>query len=53
MRLKDFIKELQAIAKKKGDNLEVIMADNIPVVSPKFSDKYPRLKPCVVITDQE
>ena len=53
MKLKDFIKKLKVIAKRKGDNLEVIMADNIPVVSPKFSDKYPGLKPSVVITDQE
>ena len=53
MRLKDFIRELKVIAKKKGDNLEVVMADNIPVVSPKFSDKCHEPKPCVVITDQE
>lgn len=52
MKLKDFIKELKAIAEKKGDGLEIIMADNVPVVSPKFSDKYPGPKPCVVITDQ-
>lgn len=52
MKLKEFIKELKYIAKKKGDDLEVIMADNIDVVSPKFSDKYPRSKSCVVITDQ-
>jgi len=53
MKLKDFIKELKAIVKKKGDDFEVIMADNMPVVSPKFSDKYPGPKPCVVITDKE
>ena len=53
MKLKDFIKELKAIAEKKGDDLEVIMADNISVVSPKFSDKYSGSKPCVVITDQD
>ncbi len=53
MKLKDFIEQLKAIAKKKGDNLEVIMADNMPVVSPKFSGKYPGSKPCVVITAQE
>jgi len=52
MKLRDFIKELKIIAKKKGDNLEVIMADNISVVSPRFSNKYPRPKSCVVITDQ-
>jgi len=53
MKLKDFIRDLKIIAKEKGDSLEVIMADNISVVSPKFSDKYPKLKQCVVITDQK
>lgn len=52
MKLKDFIRKLKIIAKNKGDDLEVIMADNIDVVSPKFSDKYPRSKSCVIITDQ-
>ncbi len=41
MKLKDFIRKLKIIADKKGDDLEVIMADNISVVSPKFFDKYP------------
>jgi hypothetical protein len=53
MKLKDFIKKLEIIVKEKGDDLEVIMADNIPVVSPKFSDRYSKLKSCVIITDQE
>ena len=52
MKLKDFIRELKVISERRGDDLEVIMADNIPVVSPKFSDKYPGSKPSVVITDQ-
>jgi len=53
MKLKDFIRKLKVIAKKNGDDLEVVMADNISVVSPKFSDKYSGSKPCVVITDQD
>ena len=52
MKLKEFAEKLKVIAEKKGDDLDVIMADNIPVVSPKFSDKYPGSKPSVVITDQ-
>ena len=52
MKLKEFIRKLKAITKKKGDDLSVVMADNIPVVSPKFSDKCPGPKPSVVITDQ-
>jgi len=50
MKLKDFIEKLKEIAKKRGEDIEVIMADNISVVSPRFSDKYP--KPSVVISDQ-
>ncbi|MDO8436103.1 MAG: hypothetical protein Q7S82_01790 [bacterium] len=51
MKLKEFIKQLKDIVNKKGDNLEVIMADNISVVEPVFSDSCPKLS--VVITDQK
>lgn len=50
MKLKKFIEELKKVEKKQGGNLEVIMADNIPVVKPVFSDKYYNKK--VVITDE-
>lgn len=50
MELKKFIKKLEIIAKKHGDDAKVIMADNIPVVNPVFSRKYPNRKN-VVITD--
>ena len=51
MRLKDFIRELKIIAKENGSDAEVLMADFIPVVSPKFSDKYRERS--VIITDRE
>ena len=44
MKLKEFIKKLKKIERKHGNDLEVIMADNIPVVNPVFSDKYPGKK---------
>jgi len=50
MKLKELIKQLKDIAEKRGGDIGVVMADNIPVVEPKFSDKYP--KPSVIITDQ-
>ncbi|NCF75546.1 MAG: hypothetical protein GWO87_03625 [Xanthomonadaceae bacterium] len=52
MKLKEFIEKLEKIAKEYGDSSEVIMADNIPVVSPVFSREYPDKKN-VVITDQK
>jgi len=52
MRLKKFLEKLEEIAKKHGDKLEVIMADDIPVVNPVFSNKYPYMNK-VVITDEE
>lgn len=51
MKLKEFIEKLKDIANKEGKDVEVVMADNIPVVNPRFSDKYPKLS--VVITDQK
>lgn len=52
MRLKNFIKKLENIAKKHGDDTEVIMADNISVANPIFSRKYPNRK-SVVVTDRK
>lgn len=52
MTLEKFIKKLEKIKEKHGENLEVIMADNIPVVEPVFSDKYFNQEK-VVITDQK
>ena len=49
MKLKDFIKQLKDIADKNGDSIDVIMADNIPVVKPAFTKEYFGEK--VVITD--
>lgn len=50
MKLKEFIKKLEEIKNGKGENIEVVMADNIPVVEPIFSDQYHGKK--VIITDQ-
>lgn len=52
MKLKKFIEKLEIIAKKYGDGTRVVMADNIPVISPVFSRKYPDKKN-VVITDRK
>ena len=51
MKLRKFIEKLMEIEKEEGGNLEVIMADDIPVVEPVFSDKYRGKK--VVITDEK
>ena len=50
MKVEKFIKKLEEIKIKYGGELEVVMADNIPVVDPVFSDKYFGKK--VIITDQ-
>ncbi|MEA1936650.1 MAG: hypothetical protein U9N04_00880 [Patescibacteria group bacterium] len=52
MKLKNFIKKLEKIAKEYGDDAKVIMADNIPAVNPVFSKEYPDKKN-VIITDQK
>ena len=52
MKLKKFIEKLERIAKEYGDDTKIIMADNIPVVNPIFSKKYPDGKN-VVITDKK
>jgi len=51
MKLKKFIEKLIKIKKTQGENLQVIMADNIPVTEPVFSNQYNGKK--VVITDQK
>ena len=52
MKLQEFIQKLKKFSGKYGDDVEVIMADNIPVVNPVFSTKYPNKK-SVVITDKK
>lgn len=52
MKLKKFIQKLEKIAKKYGGDTKVIMADNISVINPIFSKKYPNKKN-VIITDEE
>lgn len=52
MKLKKFIKRLEKIRDKRGEDLEVVMADHVPVVEPVFSsDKY--LGKNIVITDEK
>lgn len=51
MKLRKFIKKLEEIKKKQGENLEVVMADNIPIIEPIFLEQYCGNK--VVITDQK
>lgn len=52
MKLKKFIQKLEKIAKEHGDGTKVIMADNISVISPIFSRKYPDKKN-VIIADEK
>ena len=52
MKLKDFIKKLEKIAKNHGAYLEVVMADSIKVVDPVYVENF-RYKKVVVITDQK
>ncbi len=52
MKLNFFIEKLERIAQKHGNDTRVVMADNIPVVNPAFSEKHPNKK-SVVITDEE
>ena len=52
MNLTKFINKLEKIRDKHGKDLEVVMADYIPVVEPVFSsNKY--LGERVVITDEK
>ncbi len=50
MTLKEFIKKLKKISSEHGENMEVVMADNILVVEPVFLKEYYGGK--VIITDQ-
>lgn len=50
MKLKDFIQKLKMIDEYEGGDIEVVMADDIPVVEPSFSSDYRGRK--VIITDQ-
>ena len=52
MKLKKFLEKLEDIKEKYGDKIEVVMADNIPVVEPIFSAEYPNGKN-VIITDKK
>ncbi len=52
MKLKNFIAQLNKIARERGDDLEVIMADDVPVVSPVLSAGYPGGER-VVVTDKK
>lgn len=52
MKLKIFIQELEKLSEKHGDDTEVIMADNVPIINPVFSENYPNKK-SVVITDEK
>lgn len=51
MKLGQFIKTLEVIEKKYGDDLEVTMADYIPVVEPRYlpDNKFGNK---VIITDK-
>ena len=51
MNIEYFITKLKSIMDEHGGDLEIIMADNVPVIDPVCSDKYPGGKK-VVITDQ-
>jgi hypothetical protein len=53
MKLKKIIEKLEKIAKEHGDDAKVVMADNIPVVSPVFIKKNHFDEKVVVITDKE
>jgi hypothetical protein len=50
MKLKKLINQLQSISKEHGEEVEVTMADNEPIVKAVFCDKYNQ--PSVVITDR-
>ena len=52
MKLKEFIQKLKKFSVKYGNDIEVIMADNISVVDPVFSTKYLNKK-SVIISDKK
>jgi len=41
MTLKEFIEKLKNIKRKHGGDVEVIMSDGIPIVSPIFKENRP------------
>lgn len=51
MKLKNFLKKLNSIQKQYGDNIDVVMADNIDIVEPICSDYRGKTK--VIITDEK
>ncbi len=51
MKLENFIKKLEEIRVEQGENLEVVMTGNMPVVEPVFSEEYLGKK--VIITDEK
>ena len=52
MILKKFIEKLENIRKKHGENMEVVMADNLTVVEPVFMKNY-SVNEKVIITDKK
>lgn len=52
MTIKKFIEKLEKIAKKYGTDIEVKMADGIPIVNPVYLMDFINKK-AVVITDQK
>jgi len=52
MKLDKFIKKLQKIKNKEGNNVDIIMADNIPIVSPVFLKNFVDRK-VIIITDKK
>jgi len=51
MKLKKFIEKLKQISEKYGEYVEVVMADDIPVVEPIFLKNDSSGK--IIITDQK
>lgn len=52
MKLESFIRKLEELSEEHGDDMEVLMADNMLVVDPIFSSGYQNKK-SIVITDEE
>lgn len=52
MKLKKLLEMLEGIKDTYGENLDVVMADNISIVEPVVMDKYPD-KRKIIITDEK
>ncbi len=52
MNLGKFIEKLEAIRLENGEDMQVMMADNLLVVDPVFVEKNGFGKRAVIITDQ-